>query len=185
MLKSSSYSIANTRQQSNPSGSSEKTYIFHQNTTFPSTPIPMPYARHRSAWTHLQQPLRPRLVTTRHMLRHNFNVLVWDLLYLKRDPHSLRKRTIRIPVQDQICRVGVELRGPCSGTGCGARGNGAARELPRGGRGRRLPARSGVGGVLGFLGLFGSLEQVALDTVLLDAVAFFEGVLVRRDGGYG
>lgn len=76
----------------------------------------------------------------------------------------------------------MELRGSCGGTGCGARGNGAARELPRGGRGRRLPARSGVGDVLGSLGLSGSLEQVALDTVLLDAVAFFEGVLVCRGG---
>ena len=112
-----------------------RTYIFHQNTTFPSTPIPMPYTRHRSAWTYLQQPLRPRFVTTRHMLRYNFNVLVWDLLYLKRDPHPLRKRTISIPVQEQICRVGVELRGPGGGTGCGARDNGAAGELPRGGCG--------------------------------------------------
>ena len=86
----------------------------------------MPNARHGRVRTHFQQPLRPRLVSARHVLRHHFDILVRYLLDLERNPHSLREGAVRVPEQDKICGLGMQLRGPGRwARGC-AGGNGAA-----------------------------------------------------------
>ena len=145
----------------------------------------MPYTWHRPAWTHLQQCGRPRLVSARHVLGHHFNVLVRYLLDLERDPHSLRKGTIRVPVHDEICGLRVEFCSPARGAGCRAWSGGAA-----GGGSRGRVVSTGCRGrvvvlLVGFLCFFCGFEEGALDAIFLDAVAFDEAVFVRRGRAVG
>ena len=119
------------------------------------------------------------------MLGHHFNVLVRYLLDLECDPDALRKGTIRVPVHDEICGLGVKFCSPAGGAGCRAWGDGAA-----GGGGRGRVVSTGCRGhvvvlVVGFLRFFGGFEERALDAVFLDAVAFDEAVFVRRGRAVG